>query len=376
MRIGFDAKRAFCNSTGLGNYSRNIIRAMIRYYPQHEYVLFTPRITQHHFEKEMKGYAQVKIVQPGGLAAAWPSWWRTSGICKDIKAERLDVYHGLSNELPRGISSAGVRSVVTLHDLIPFKDASFHVPLDRWIYQWKMRRSVREADTVVCISRQTAADAEHFLHPAAGKLHVVYQPVNPEFLQEITAEQIKAVRYKHQLPPRYMLHVGRIELRKNLYTVLLAMTEMGQRSDIHLVSVGRKTGFYSSIHSYVHNFGLTKRVHFLEEVSPEDLPAIMKGAVMVVYPSLMEGFGLPVAEALALEVPVVTTRGGCFEEAGDDVAFYSEPENTAGLAERILEVDQHRGSLQERLTNGRIHIQKFAAETIAADLHTLYTAKA
>jgi glycosyltransferase involved in cell wall biosynthesis len=371
MNIGIDAKRAFCNRTGLGNYSRNIIRALAQNNPDDRYFLFTPRISVPEFEKEIGAFPNVTIVHPS-LPKTLHAWWRTYGIKKDLKKEKIGVFHGLSNELPAGIHRTGIKSVVTIHDLIPFKEKSFHNPIDRWIYQWKMKRSCREASAVVAISRQTADDAAKYLHVSPQKLHVVYQPLNPEFLQEVSAEKKAEVKRKYDLPDQFMLHVGRVELRKNIHTVLLAMTEMGKVSKIHFVSVGRKTRFFASLFSYFTNYKLTDRVHFLENIPAEDLPAIYASSSLVVYPSLMEGFGLPVAEGLAMGVPVLTTKGGCFEEAGGDAAFYTDPEDAAAMAERIMYIVSNRENLQDHMANGRIHIQKFAAKSIAWELHALY----
>jgi len=371
MRIGLDAKRAFCNRTGLGNYSRNIIRALAENFPEDELVLFTPRISVGEFAEEIKKHPNVKIVLPS-LPGFLHSWWRTYGIKKDIKRHGIDLFHGLSNELPSGISRTGARSAVTIHDLIPFKEVSFYNPLDRWIYGWKMKRSVREADAVIAISRQTAEDAQHFLSVSREKIHVIYQPVNPEFLAPVSPQKQQEVKQKYALPASYMLHVGRVELRKNLHSVLLAMTRMGERSGIHLVAVGRKTKFYRSLESYFTNYSLRNRVHFFDTVPSEDLPALYSLATCVIYPSLMEGFGLPVTEGLAAGVPVITSKGGCFEEAGSDVAFYVDPGSPEDIAEKILMVESSRGTLQDRINNGKIHIRQFSAQNVAVQLGKLY----
>lgn len=372
MRIGLDAKRAFCNRTGLGNYSRNVIRALAEHLPGHDYVLFTPYISIPEFVEELKKYPQVSIVSPGkkGIAGAV---WRSRGVVKELKKNSIDLYHGLSNELPKGIRQSGVKAVVTIHDLIPFKEKSFHNPLDRWIYQAKMQSAVTAADAVVAISKQTESELHSILHVPASKTKVVYQPVNPEFLHPVSEYNVREVAGKYQLPPHFMLLVGRVEMRKNIQNVLLAMTEMGNASAVHLVCVGRKTKFYSSLHSYIHNFKLTERVHFLESVSFDDLPAIYAASDMVVYPSFMEGFGLPVAEALAMGKPVLTTRGGCFEEAGGDAAFYTHPEKPREIAENILYIESSAGQMEDRIANGRIHVQQFMPVHIAAALEKVYT---
>src|SRR5882757_4302278 len=115
MRIGYEAKRAFFNMTGLGNYSRGIIKAMALNYPHNEYFLYTPKIIPGNRVDFIKNHKQISVTTPHSTRFA--SLWRSKFVVTDLKTAGIEIYHGLSHELPIGISASGIKSVVTIHDL-------------------------------------------------------------------------------------------------------------------------------------------------------------------------------------------------------------------------------------------------------------------
>src|SRR5690606_16347519 len=131
MKIGFDAKRAFLNSSGLGNYSRNTLNALLRFFPENDYILFTPEIKDRLFDN----YNRFKVVSPQNrIAKKMKSLWRSLFLVPQLKKHEIELFHGLSNELPKGIHKSGIPSVVTIHDLIFMRYPEFYKPLDRKIY--------------------------------------------------------------------------------------------------------------------------------------------------------------------------------------------------------------------------------------------------
>ena len=127
MNIGFDAKRAYHNGTGLGNFSRTLIRLLSGHYPEHEYYLFNPKPSS---AFEVKGSNIHEILPQSFAGKLFPSAWRSSWVCKDLKQLKINLYHGLSHEIPVGIQKTGVRSVVTIHDLIHERYPDQYNPID------------------------------------------------------------------------------------------------------------------------------------------------------------------------------------------------------------------------------------------------------
>lgn len=368
MKIGFDAKRAFCNRTGLGNYSRNIIRALAKHSPEHELYLYTTGIRIPEFEEEMRTYHQVRIIicnAPGKIGKAW---WRSIGICQRLKKDGIDLYHGLSNELP--LAKLPVASVVTMHDLIFMKEKLYYNLFDIISYSIKSRNACRDADRVIAISRQTRSDLVTLLSVPVEKTDVVYQPVNPEFRQLPSEEKLQSVKQKYQLPGQFILFVGRVEVRKNLQGLLHALVSLKNETRIPVVVVGRKTRFFKSLRDFLKIYQVKDQVIFLEEVPFSDLPAIMRQATMLCYPSYNEGFGLPVAEAIAMGIPVITTDQECFHEAGGNFPRYIDPAEPSTIAEAIRQVLHDPGHHSPEAIFE--HLLAFDDRKIAGELISIY----
>lgn len=368
MKIGIDAKRAFCNFTGLGSYSRNTIIALTQAFPDIDFYLFTPKIKNIEFEQEVRHSKNVHIVQPKGFHSLFSSWWRTYGITQQINSLKIDVYLGLSNELPKNIKQAkNTKALVTIHDLIMFKEYSFQQIFNLLSYRNKIRHAAKSADHIISISQQTSTDLQKILNISESKISVIYQPIQPIYFTKPSEEKKEEVRKKYHLPQDFVLNVGRVELRKNIQHILQAMHIL-QKKHLHLVVVGKKSRFFAALNSYIQNFELSEQVHFLENVPNDDLHAIYHLAKMQVYPSLAEGFGLPVAESLASGLPIITTDDICFYEAGGEAAIYIDPYDENAIAQAIAQVLKDKQATQERVEKGFVYVQKFAHRPMVKEM--------
>src|SRR5688572_4138120 len=370
MRIGYDAKRAFNNTSGLGNYSRFVISAMLRLYPQNKYALLTPKQSSR-FRSFYPQNPNVSVIEPTGLNAKIPGFWRVFNQLSDIKKHKVEIFHGLSNELPVGLSKAGIKSVVTIHDLIFLRFPELYKPIDRLIYKRKFAAACRQADKIVAISDQTKADIIHFFGTAPEKIEVIYQDCDPVFHVAPEPEFQESVKRRYALPDNYLLCVGTLEKRKNQLNLLRAWHQSG--TALHLVFVGRTTKYAQQLHEYIAQHKLADKVHFLPYVAFNELPAIYRLATVFAYPSVFEGFGIPILEALNCEVPVITSTGSCFSEAGGAGSKYVEPDNLKGLSIAIRKVSQDETLRLEMKKLGLEHAQKFRPEITIEQLQELYT---
>ena len=187
MRLGFDAKRVFHNATGLGNYSRDVLRILSSRRPADAYVAYSP--SPGALPAEAGGDA-VEVRGPrSALARALPALWRTRLVVGDLRADRIDLFHGLSNELPLGIEESGVGSAVTIHDLIFERLPELYSPLDRRIYAMKARSAVRRAGVVVSVSEQTKRDLVELYGVDPARIRVVYQTCREAFRAPVAPER-------------------------------------------------------------------------------------------------------------------------------------------------------------------------------------------
>lgn len=373
MNIGFDGKRAVRNFTGLGNYSRYVIEYLCRHYPNHQYTLYAPKEgSGQPFTEMMRQCPALKTVYAKGIWKRARAAWRSWGVTRQLEQDGIQIYHGLSNELPLNIRQAkGVRSVVTIHDLIFLRHPEFYPAIDRKIYAYKFRQACLQADAIIAISECTKRDIQEFFGIPEEKMHVIYQGCDPIFTRPVTEEEKQRVRAKYNLPTRYILNVGTLEARKN--AALLAKAHNGQcPDDVHLVLVGRTTPYVKEIQRFANWFVHRDNMHILPHVPTEDLPALYAGAELFVYPSLYEGFGIPILEALHVGVPVVAATGSCLEEAGGPGSCYVSPHDFGELAlllEDLLNAPEQRAQM---VAQGKAYAQRFAPEKQMEKLMKVY----
>lgn len=365
MKIGFDAKRAFLNRSGLGNYSRNTINQLVKYFPDNNYWLYTPK-TSGIFHADDK----LSVVTPElWIDKKFSAYWRANKLTSYAKKDKLDIYHGLSHELPKGIEKISVKSVVTIHDLIFLRYPELYKAIDRKIYERKFKHSCKVADKIIAISEQTKNDIIDFFGIDPNKIEVVYQGCNPDYFAQFNDTQINAVKKHFSLPQEYLLYVGTIEPRKNLLSIVKAMHHGNIK--IPLIVVGRKTNYYNQVEEYIEENKLN-HIHFLSNVENEELPVIYQLASIFIYPSIFEGFGIPIIEALASGTPVITSKEGVFPESGGPSSVYVDPYNIEEISESIKKILSDSKYSENMIIQGKIHVNAFKEETVANNIHKVY----
>ena len=369
MIIGFDAKRAFRNFTGLGNYSRSTVSLLSVFFPDNSYILYTPPYKPHP-EHRFANRENIQIVQPQGVYRRFPSVWRSLGITSNAKHDGVQLFHGLSGELPTGLNKRNIRSVVTIHDLIFLRYPQFYKPIDRRIYRKKFKSACENADLVIAISKQTKQDIIDFFGIADDKIRLVYQGCDPQFYETCSDERKQAVAAKYQLPLNYILYVGTIEERKNLNTIVRALASLPDKYS--LVAAGKPTAYMQRVNSEIDRLGLNSRVHFIHKVDFRDLPAIYQQAEVFALPSVFEGFGIPVLEALNSKIPVIASNISSLPEAGGAHSMYINPVDSRELEQALLRLFADNDLRNSMITNGYQHALNFREEKIAADLWNVY----
>ena len=367
MNLGFEAKRFFHNKTGLGNYSRDLVRILNTYYPQNSYFLYNPKPTKNNSQLVT---AVIIEKNPTGIYKKLKNYWRQKAITKDLVRDKIEIYHGLSGELPSGLKSQNIKSIVTIHDLIFVRYPHLYSYFDRKIHFLKFKKATQNADLIIAISEQTKADIIEFLGIKAEKIKVIYQGCQAVFKENYSNEEKEAVRQKFNLPQNFLLNVGTIEERKNALLIVKAIKNI----DTTLVLVGKETAYSQTIHAYIKEHQLEKKVIFLKQLSSKELAIVYQLAEIFIYPSIFEGFGIPIIEALYSKTPVITTNSGVFPEAGGPDSVYIDPENQDELEKVIKNLLNSGEKRAEMVEKGLEFVQKFNDEGIAKQYMDCYLA--
>ncbi|KWW31649.1 MAG: Glycosyltransferase [bacterium P3] len=369
MIIGFDAKRAFRNNTGLGNYSRMLICSLASAHQDVQVILYAPQMSGY-YKSFFSSYANISTRQPRGWRSLLPSLWRGFGISRHLQGDRVNIYHGLSHELPHLIPSR-IRRVVTIHDLVAWRYPQYFNVIDAFIHRVKMRHSCHSADIVVAISEQTKNDIIHYLHIPESKIRVLYQSCDEIFWQPVTEEDIASVRQSYHLPDRYIISVGTVEERKNQLAIIEALSRLPEW--VHLVLVGRSRGRYGRlVRRSIEEKGLSQRVHWLTDARFSDFPALYAASSAAAYMSFFEGFGIPILEAMCSGTVVLTSNCSSMPEVGGDAVLYADPRRSDEIAAQLLRLLTDDVLRADLLSRSRQRIQRFTAEKIGDDFYRLY----
>ncbi len=362
MKIAFDGKRFFNNGSGLGNYSRDLVRILATYYPDNQYLLLNNKKSER--GKEILTMPSVSFIETskGRLS-------RQFKMGKDAQNADCDIFHGLSGELPIRWNEKPINKIVTIHDLIFLRYPKYYGFFDRKIHFWKFKKAAEQADLIIAISEQTKADIIKFLKVQESKIRVVYQGCHHSFKVNQSQEFLDSVRDKFKIPTEFILNVGTIEERKNLLNIVKSINN----TEIPLVVVGKKKDkYFRKVQRFIIKNKLQNQVFFLENVSMEELAAIYKLAKIFVYPSVFEGFGIPVIESLFSGTAVITSNSSSLPEAGGKESLYINPNNIDDLKSKILFLWSNESERKRRAEKGLLYAQKFSDENIAKDLIKVY----
>ncbi len=337
MLIGCDYTAAVWQGAGIGRYTRELLRAAITQNAEFRYLLFyaarglpsdSPYLAD--LRQLCADFPTVRAL-PIGLSQRMLAiiWQRLRlPLLVEYFIGRIDLLHAPDFVLP----PTRARTILTVHDLTFIRHPECFEPALQRYLSAAVPRSLRRANRVLADSYATRDDLVQHMGASPAQVAVIYPGVAPRF-RPMAADEIAPVRQRLGLPATFLLFVGTLEPRKNLPRVLEALAYL--KTSVPLVIAGRKGWLYEDIFTTLERLHLHKRVHFLDYVRDEDLPALYNLAQVFVYPSLYEGFGLPVAEAMACGTPVVTSGRASLPEVAGDAAVMVDPLDSADIAHGI-----------------------------------------
>ena len=366
FKIGFDGKRAANNLTGLGNYSRSLIEQLARQFPENKYFVYSPKVKS---SKQIDTFFEQENIQLK-LPSKSNFLWRSFNILKDLKHDGIQLFHGLSHEIPFSIQKTEIKSIVTIHDLIFLRFPKYYKFIDRKLYKWKSQSACKHADKIIAISEKTKADIVKFYKINPEKIEVIYQTCDDSFKTIFDQSVLDKICLNYKLPEKYILNVGTIEERKNLKLIVQALKTVNE--DYKLVVIGKQTPYFKSVEEEIEKLGLKNRILFLKNIPFADLPGIYQLATVFVYPSFYEGFGIPIIEALYSGIPTIAATGSCLEEAGGPTSIYISPVDSPSLSSAINQVLESPPLQAEMKRKGLEFVQKFDSPVVTKQLMDCY----
>lgn len=367
MRIGLDGKILTLRAGGTGRYAINLTRAMLgeaaAHRPDLEFVVLTGPQTSREVMEEFRGRCEERFL--GAKSSVIRSLTLVPAALRRLG---VDVFHGMDHV---GIPLVGrsCRYVVTVHDVIPLILPETFTPRHRLVVRLALARVRRKADLVVVPSHAVKRDVVRRVGLPEDRVVVTHEGCEPRFRPVRSAAVRRDVAARYGLPSRYVLAVGTLEPRKNLTTLLEAFARLRRDgevdADLRLVLAGARGWLDQPIFGTVRSLGLENAVRFTGFVDDDDLPAVYSGAALFVFPSLREGFGLPLLEAMACGVPVVTSNISSMPEVAGDAAVLVDPRDVDGLAAAIARMLRDE-ALRDRLREaGLARSRQFSWEATA-----------
>ncbi len=367
MRIAIDIRPLRDIMTGIGRYLYKLIDALALCDRRNEYLLFYSNI-KGNVPAGLPPRDNFRVVSyryPGKLITA--AWAYANFPPAELLLPGIDVFHAPCFQVPPARRCA---RVFTLHDLIPIIHPELAIPSAVRHFRPRLRHYVKRADIIVAISRATAADIVTHLGVPEEKITIVYQGTTA--LTRPGNEAIAAAKSKYAINGDYILFVSRLEPRKNLPRLLKAFETSGLHRDFQLVLAGPSGWYMEQFHRALAAIPCRDRVLRLDYVGDADLAALYGGAAFLAYPSLLEGFGLPILEAMSVGCPVLTSDASSMPEVAGDAALYVDPADvdsiSAGL-QRLAEDGELRKDLTRR---GHDRVNLFTWERTAAEMVKIY----
>ncbi len=300
--------------------------------------------------------------------------WEQTALPGLVRQRRLDLLHGAVNVTPL---LSLCPTVVTIHDLSFMRTPQAFPATQRRYLHGMVRRSARHARQVIAVSQATKDDVVALFGVPPQRITVVYNGVDDVFAPA-SPEQVEAFRRERGLPERFVLHLGTLEPRKNLARLVEAFAQAGQQltdcDDLKLVLAGGKGWDYDDIFVTVERLGLQEQVLFPGYVADADLPWFYRAATVFAYPSLLEGFGLPVLEAMACGTPVITSAVSSLPEVAGDAALLVDPASVDALTDALVQMLSDAALAGEMRRRGLLQAGRFSWQRTAAETAAVYRA--
>jgi glycosyltransferase involved in cell wall biosynthesis len=367
VRIAIDATSVPLMPAGAGIYAIELVRAMALRHGTDSCVLYSSGCR---LDEELAGSCNWRVEQVRHTSRLGRLAWEQTRLPRSLLALKIDVLHSTHHTLPLRVAHCA--RVVTIHDMTFFRLPERY-PLARRLYmQTATRLAARVADAIIVPSNAVRNDVVRVLRVPSERVVTVYEAAAARFVPAAHMATQAALR-RHGIDGPYVLSVGSLEPGKNRGRLIQAMRQLRDAGYPHrLVVVGQKAWMYKAEFELVTGLGMQDRVMYLGYVADDELPALYSGATAFAYPSLYEGFGLTVVEAMACGVPVLTSNVSATAEVAGDAALLVDPLSVGSIGDglrRLIDEQMLRAELIER---GRTRATQFSWRRAADETYTVY----
>ena len=362
--LGIDASRAArATRTGTETYSLEIIKALAKQTGPHLRLrLYTPHPPAHDDWPSLS-YVETCIIP-------WPRLWSHLRLAAELYRHRPDVLFVPAHVLPL---TCPVPAIVTVHDLGYYHFPQAHRLADRHYLAWSTRRHTRVAHHIIADSQATKDDLVALYQADPKRITVVYLGRDKDLAPVRNPQLIAQVKQRYHIEGEYVLYLGTLQPRKNIsrliegFHIALQMLSPAYQT-IKLVIAGQKGWLYDEIFNQVQHFGLGERVIFSGYVAAEDKASLLSGALVYVFPSLYEGFGLPVLEAMACNTPVLTSNTSSLPEVAGEAALLVDPLDTQAIASGLARLVTDAALRQKLVEKGHRQLEQFSWDKAAQQI--------
>lgn len=361
MQIAIDARDLANVTTGVGRYLLNLLQHFPDLRPDFFFTLYTDRPIP---VPQRAATLRTKIL------TGHPWLWKQVLMPIEQKRAHTDLFFVPSYSTP---VCNPTHAVVTIHDMIYTRYPQWTTRLERWRFATIVRYSARFASRIIAVSEATRKDILALTGVSPRKVKVIYEGVDPIF-RELPAENLVAAGARLGLALPFILYVGSLHYRRNVKRLLQAFAQLKQAEKIphQLVLCGLNLFEHHELEHWVTELQLVEHVKYFGYVTDEDLVALYNLAELFVYPSMYEGFGLPVLEAMACGTPVITGNSSSLPEVAGDAALLIDPHDTLALSRAMASLIREASLRQELRERGQAQCRKFAWRTAAAETLDLF----
>jgi glycosyltransferase involved in cell wall biosynthesis len=352
MRIGVDLRPFLSRETGVGTYMRNLLFHLAGIDRDNDYRLLSSSWKERFPPEKIPPFARCRFkdlrIPVKILNLFWQKWGAPSFDA--FFGESMDLTH---SPTPLPLPTRG-RTIVTVYDLFFLDDPEKADREARRVFFRKTAESLKKADGILVISEFTRTSILKRFDLDEGKILVAPPGLDPVFRKDVPAGAVEEVRRRFDLPERFLLFVGALEARKNLVPFIDALAEIHRKGEkITLVCAGREGEDAAAVKAAAGKLGLDPWIRFPGYLPASDVRALFRLATAFVFPSLCEGFGLPLLEAMASGLPAAVSRTGALPEVGGDAAVYFDPTDTGAMAGVVLDLLGNEGKRREMAEKGK-----------------------
>lgn len=371
MKILIDATVIPLKKAGVGAYARNLIDHLTRESSPHEYLILAQNDDPEMDFGDRRHVTMLKV--PARFFRKLPLRFLLEQVWLPLLLwkRRVDVVHSLHYALP--LVSFGTRRVVTMHDMTFFNMPEVHERFKIVYFRAMIRASLHLADHLIFVSHSVLRDCLLRLGPPRGQASVVPHGKSDAFVPMQSATTLESVRQTYGIGEEFVLFLGTIEPRKNLTRLVEAFALIAPRHpSLQLVLAGNRGWMTEELFGRLDSLGLGSRVVLPGFVAEQDKPALLAACTLFVYPSLYEGFGLPVLEAMACGAPVITSNLSSLPEVAGDAALLIDPSDTEALSRAMEEVLSSPARQARMRHDGPVQAAKFTwarTATLTAEVY-------